>query len=226
MLILVALQNFGISISALLAFGGVGGIAIGFAAKDTIANFLGGLMIFIDRPFAVGEDIRCAEQKIEGKVEHIGWRLTHIRDPESRTLYVPNGLFSTMVVENLTRIKGWRIKSHLPIKIEDLNKVGTIVNEIHQFLTSNPEIDQTQAVAVNLDEIGSYSLNILVLAFSKSTDWFKYLEVQQNVLTEATRIVERNQATLALPIQVNYVQTALEKKGKRQANSRIHHDGT
>ena len=87
---LVVLQTLGFSISGVLAFGGIGGIAIGFAAKDMLANFFGGLMIYLDRPFAVGDWIRSPDRELEGTVEYIGWRLTRIRTFDMRPLYVPN----------------------------------------------------------------------------------------------------------------------------------------
>ncbi|MGA1055875.1 MAG: mechanosensitive ion channel family protein, partial [Pseudohongiellaceae bacterium] len=74
--VLVALPTLGIEITALLAFGGVGGIAVGFAAQDLLSNFFGGLMIYLDRPFAIGDWIRSPDREIEGTVESIGWRLT------------------------------------------------------------------------------------------------------------------------------------------------------
>ncbi|MEL0083318.1 MAG: mechanosensitive ion channel domain-containing protein, partial [Gammaproteobacteria bacterium] len=76
---LVVLQALGISISGVLAFGGVGGIAVGFAARDLLANFFGGLTIYLDKPFRVGDWVRSPDREIEGTVEHIGWRLTCIR---------------------------------------------------------------------------------------------------------------------------------------------------
>ena len=74
--ILVALQSLGYSVSGVLAFGGIGGIIIGFAAKDLLSNFFGGLMIYLDRPFSAGDWIRSSDKEIEGTVEQIGWRLT------------------------------------------------------------------------------------------------------------------------------------------------------
>ena len=71
---LMAMQTLGISISGVLAFGGIGGIAVGFAAKDLLANFFGGLVIYLDRPFKVGDWIRSPDRDIEGTVVKIGWR--------------------------------------------------------------------------------------------------------------------------------------------------------
>ena len=90
--LLIAMQLFGYSISGLLAFGGIGGIAVGFAAKDLLANFFGGLMIYLDRPFSVGDWVRSPDKEIEGTVEDVGWRLTRIRTFDKRPLYIPLSL--------------------------------------------------------------------------------------------------------------------------------------
>ena len=77
--LLILMQELGLSISGLLAFGGVGGLIVGLAAKDLLSNFFGGMMIFFDRPFRVGEFIKSPDRNIEGIVEKIGWRLTVVR---------------------------------------------------------------------------------------------------------------------------------------------------
>ena len=74
--VLVALQTLGVSVGGVLAFGGVGGIAVGFAARDLLANLFGGLTIYLDRPFRVGDWILSPDREIEGTVIEIGWR-TH-----------------------------------------------------------------------------------------------------------------------------------------------------
>jgi MscS family membrane protein len=96
---LMLLQEFGISISGLVAFGGIGGIAVGFASKDLLANFFGAGMIYFDRPFSTGDRINSPDRKIEGIVEHIGWRLTKVRTPDNTMIYIPNSIFSTIIVE-------------------------------------------------------------------------------------------------------------------------------
>ena len=103
------MQALGYSISGVLAFGGIGGIAVGFAAKDLLANFFGGLMIYLDRPFSVGDWIRSPDKNIEGTVEEIGWRLTRIRTFDKRPLYVPNSTFTQISVENPSRMLNRRI---------------------------------------------------------------------------------------------------------------------
>ena len=113
---LVALQTLGFSISGVLAFGGIGGIAVGFAAKDLLANFFGGLMIYLDRPFAVGDWVRSPDRNIEGTVERIGWRQTVIRGFDTRPLYIPNSAFANIAVENPSRMHNRRIYETIGIR--------------------------------------------------------------------------------------------------------------
>ena len=90
------MQTLGFSVSGVMAFGGIGGIAIGFAAKDLLANFFGALTIYLDRPFSEGDWIRSPDREIEGIVENIGWRLTVIRSFDKRPIYVPNSVFASI----------------------------------------------------------------------------------------------------------------------------------
>ena len=102
---LLILQAYGLPIEGVLAFGGAGGIAVGFAAKDVLANFFGTLMLLVDKPFVVGDWIRSRDREIEGTVEDVGWRSTRIRNFDRRPLYVPNANFASLAVENPQRIK-------------------------------------------------------------------------------------------------------------------------
>uniref|UniRef100_UPI003A9248C8 mechanosensitive ion channel family protein n=2 Tax=Gammaproteobacteria TaxID=1236 RepID=UPI003A9248C8 len=118
---LVILQTLGYSISGVLAFGGVGGIAVGFAAKDLLANFFGGLVVYLDRPFVVGDWIRSPDKNIEGTVENIGWRQTRIRTFDKRPLYVPNSTFSLISVENPSRMSHRRINETIGVRYDDFS---------------------------------------------------------------------------------------------------------
>ena len=134
---LVALQTLGFSISGVLAFGGIGGIAVGFAAKDMLANFFGGLMIYLDRPFAIGDWIRSPDRQIEGTVERIGWRLTVIRGFDTRPLYIPNSAFANIAVENPSRMRNRRIYETIGIRYDDVAKMGTIVADVEAMLRTH-----------------------------------------------------------------------------------------
>ncbi|MGE5196210.1 MAG: mechanosensitive ion channel family protein, partial [Anaerolineae bacterium] len=126
----IVLQILGLNIIPLVAFGGVGAAALGFAGKDVIANFFGGLMLHITRPFAIGDLILLPDRNIEGQVEGIGWYLTSIRDKDKRSVYLPNAIFSTISVMNISRMTHRRIEERISLGYGDFAKVQTLVEEI------------------------------------------------------------------------------------------------
>src|SRR5690606_20038668 len=143
--VLVVMQNLGISITGILAFGGVGGIAVGFAAQGILANFFGGLTVYLDKPFKVGDWIRSPDRQIEGTVEHIGWRSTRIRSVEQRPLYVPNSVFSSIVVENPSRMFARRMFENIVIRHEDFAQMEAIIADINALLRTHDGIAQEWA---------------------------------------------------------------------------------
>ena len=196
---LVLLQTLGVSVAGVLAFGGIGGLAIGFAAKDLLANFFGGLMLYLDRPFAVGDWIRSPDREIEGDVEQIGWRLTRIRTFDKRPLYVPNAIFTTIAVENPSRMLNRRIYETIGIRYDDANKMGPIVQAVERMLRSHPEIDTSRILMVNFNTFAPSSLDFFVYTFTKTTDWAHYHQVKQDVLLKILGIIESHGAQAAFP---------------------------
>jgi len=200
--ILVGLQSLGFSIQGVLAFGGIGGIVIGFAAKDLLANFFGGLMIYFDRPFAVGEWVRSPDKQIEGTIEDIGWRLTRIRTFDKRPLYVPNSVFANITVENPSRMSHRRINEIIGLRYDDIGKVAAIVEDIHAMIRAHPEIDQEQPMVVSFDKFGDFSLDILIRALSHVTVGAEFQRVKQDILLKVAAIIASHGAKVALPTRV------------------------
>ncbi|MGB0467597.1 MAG: mechanosensitive ion channel family protein [Pontibacterium sp.] len=196
---LVVLQNLGISISGVLAFGGIGGLAVGFAAKDLLANFFGGLMIYLDRPFKVGDWIRSPDQNIEGVVEDIGWRQTRIRTFSKRPLYVPNATFTHISVENPSRMSNRRIYEYIGVRYGDAGQVAAIIESVRLMLSGHPDIDTEQILIVNLDRFGPSSLDFFIYAFTKTTDWVAYHSIKQDVMIRIMTIIEAEGAEFAFP---------------------------
>ena len=196
---LVMLQTLGFSISGVLAFGGIGGIAIGFAAKDLLANFFGGLMIYLDRPFSVGDWVRSEDREIEGTVEHIGWRLTQIRTFDKRPIYIPNGIFSTIAVINPSRMTRRRIYETIGIRYDDVQKLPAILDEIRQMLITHPDIDHEQTLMVNFNCFGPSSLDFFIYTFTHTTVWTRFHEIKQDVLLKISDIITAHGAEIAYP---------------------------
>ncbi len=199
---LTSLETAGVSIAGIIAFGSIGGLSVGFASKDLLANFFGALVIFLDRPFLVGQTIRSPDRQIEGEVRYVSWRCTHIQTPDKKMLYVPNSLFSTIIIENMSRVSNRRISETISIRYKDIEKISKITAEIKQMLDKNDAIDHKQAVTVNLDKLEKYSLDLTLEAFTKTVEMPKYRDVKEKILLEITKIITTNGAEIALPTSV------------------------
>ncbi len=213
---LVILQTLGFSISGVLAFGGIGGIAVGFAAKDLLANFFGGLMIYLDRPFSVGDWIRSPDKQIEGTVESIGWRLTRIRTFDKRPLYVPNSVFTSIAVENPSRMTNRRIKETIGIRYDDALKMDVIINDVKQMLKDHEEIDTSQTLIVNFNAFAPSSLDFFIYTFTKTTNWVLFHEIKQDVMLKVLGIIESHGAEAAFPTSTVHIASGLNETGPAQ----------
>ena len=199
---LIILQTFGFSISGVLAFGGIGGVAVGFAAKDMLANFFGGLMIYLDRPFRKGDWIRSPDRDIEGTVENIGWRQTSIRNFRKNVIYIPNSIFMNIVVENPSRMTHRRIREVIGLRYKDLPKMLTIVKEVKEMIASHGDIDHKQTTIVNFDSYNDSSIDFFIITYADTTEWVKYHEIKQDVLMKIGDIIDKNGAEIAFPTRV------------------------
>ena len=197
--VLVCLQTLGFSISGVLAFGGIGGLAVGLAAKDLLANFFGGLMIYLDRPFAIGDWVRSPDQNIEGTVEEIGWRLTKVRTFDKRPLYVPNATFTSITVENPSRMSHRRIYETLGIRYDDIGKMKVITEDVKAMLLAHPAIDDSQTLMVNFNEFSDSSVDFFVYTFTHTTDWVEFHSIKQDVLLKISDIIAQHGAEMAFP---------------------------
>jgi len=196
---LTLMQEFGLSISGLLAFGGVGGLVIGLAAKDLLSNFFGGLMIFLDRPFKVGEFIKSPDRNIEGIVESIGWRLTVVRTFSKNVLYIPNSAFANIVVENATRMTNRRINQIIGLRYDDLDKIPKIVDDVRIYLESHNDIDQSNKPTVYFQSFSASSCDFFIRAFTKTKDWREFLKTKEQVLYKVSEIINNHNAAIAFP---------------------------
>lgn len=211
---LIGLQTLGFSVSGVLAAGGVGGLAMGFAAKDMLANFFGALMIYLDKPFKVGDWIRSPDKEIEGTVEDIGWRATSIRTFDQRPLYVPNSVFTTISVENPSRMRNRRIKEIIGVRYADMKQVQAIATDIREMLQQHKDIDKKQTLFVHLDSFGASSVDILIYCFTKTVEWIPYHGVKEKILLTIADIIEENGAEIAFPTRTLHVESSPEIKSE------------
>jgi MscS family membrane protein len=200
-LCLSLLQILGFSSTGIVAFGGFGGAALAFSAKDMLANLFGGFMIFWDRPFTVGDWISSHDHSIEGYVEYIGWRLTRIRTAQRRLRYIPNGLFSAMVIENITRMSHRRIETNIGVRYDDAEHLPAIIEEMDNYIKEHPMVDQQLTNIIRFSNFGASSLDIYFMVYTRLTGRKEFYTFQQEVFLKIIEIISNNNSECAFPTQ-------------------------
>jgi MscS family membrane protein len=155
----------------------------------------------------VGEWIRSPEKQIEGTVEYIGWRHPRVRAFNKNPIYVPNALFTTIVVENPTRMTNRRIKETIGIRYADLGKMAAIVADVKAMLQAHPEIDTDATLIVNFNEFAASSLNFFIYTFTKTVQWVHFHEVKQDVLLKVAAIIQTHGAEIAFPTRTLHIES-------------------
>lgn len=197
--IVILLQANGIPVSGLLAFGGMGALVLGLAAKDLLANFFGGLLIYADRPFTVGDWISSPDKDIEGTVERIGWRLTTVRRFDKRLLYIPNSIFSTITLENGSAMTHRRLLLTIGLRYADLPAVNTVCDAITHLLATHPQLDKKAAYFAKLDSFSASSIDIKIQAFTQQVDNAIFITIQHQILLQIAAAVSQAGADFAFP---------------------------
>ncbi len=159
---LIVLQNFGVNVTALLAGLGLGGVALAFAAQDTVANVFGTLTILLDTPFRIGDLVKIGDT--EGTVEEVGFRSTRIRTLYNSLIIMPNSVVAKEKIDNLTNRNGWiRFRQILGLTYDfTLEQNKTFSEQLKQKLLPDETIDR-ERITVAFNSFGDSSLNVLIV---------------------------------------------------------------
>lgn len=193
------LEGLGFNAQTLATIGGLSGFSLGFAGKDVFSNFFGGLMIYITRPFTVGEIIKSSEKKFEGVVENISWYYTTIRGSDKQPVYIPNSLFSNIFVTNLSRMTHWYIDEKICIRYQDIKAIANIVEDIKKLILSHSDIDIKESVRVTLDKLSTHSIELNLSASTRFTQKDDAIKVKQELLLGIANIIAKHKADFAYP---------------------------
>ena len=205
-IILGVAQFYGYAVSSILTLGGVGGIVVGFAAKDMLANIFGGLMIQMDKPFSTGDWIRTTDKSIEGVVEKIGWRMTRIRTFNKNPVYVPNGIFATIPIETPSRMTNRQIYEVIGIRYDDIAQMESIIEKVQELLAKSKNIDHKEPCRVYFDLFNASSLDFVIWAFSSSTDATEFKTFKGRLLLDIAQVISDHGAEIAYPTQTLHIQ--------------------
>lgn len=200
---LMAIQTFGYPVTGVLASLGIGGLAFALAAKDTVSNIFGSLMIIFDRPFHIGDWIKAGD--MEGTVEEIGFRSTKIRTFAKTLISVPNNVIANMALDNFSRMPKRRIKLNVGVTYAtSRTEMKEAVKRIRELLKNHPAIDQ-EFFLVNFTDFGASSLDIMVYCFTTTTVWGEYLDVREDICLQIMKILEDLGLEIAFPSTTVYL---------------------
>jgi MscS family membrane protein len=206
--LVLILQNLGYSVGSLLAGLGIGGLAVAMASKDTVANLFGSLVIFLDKPFQIGDWIELGS--LEGTVEEVGLRTTRVRTFANSLITIPNAKFTTESVNNWSRMRKRRIKMSLGITYDATpTKVDELVLKVRELIENDPKI-RSDFYLVNFDNFGPSSLDLFVYCFTETTNWSEFLQAKQEFMLAIMHAVEELGLEFAYPTQTLHVESLPE----------------
>jgi len=194
---LIMLQIFGVNVTAVLAGLGVGGLAVALAAQKTVENFFGGMMIAIDQPVRVGDTCRFGAQT--GTVEDIGLRSTRLRTPSRTLVTIPNGEFSQLQIENISKRDKISFTAVLGIDcFTPAAQVRELLVAIRAFLEADSRVDQ-QTLEVNMLNLGGQSIDIEILGFIQTTNFRTFKTIREELYLRLMEMIEARGLALGLP---------------------------
>lgn len=200
--IVAIMQKWGINVSAFLASLGIGGLAFALAAKDTVANLFGGLVILTDKVFKIGDWIKVSD--VEGIVEEIGMRTTKVRAFDKALITLPNANIANSSVNNFSRRNRRRIKMRIGVTYSTKpEQMQQMLEEIRQMLLDHKMV-HNNPMFVYFDEFGSSDLSIFFYLFTTTAVWEDYLKIREDVNLKIMQIVEKHGAEFAFPSQSLY----------------------
>jgi MscS family membrane protein len=214
--IFFVLGVLGFNLSTALAGVGIGTLAVGFGAQQTIANLFGGVSVLGDEVIRVGDVCKFGDRT--GTVEDIGLRSTRVRTEERTLLAIPNGTVATINVENLSRRDKLLFKAVLGLHLDTpADRLRSVLAEIRRVLSGNAKIEKN-TLRVRLIELGASALNVELVCYVLTRDFDEFAAVREDVLLHIMNLVEDAGASLASPSQKLYLsQDSSSDKDKSKA---------
>jgi MscS family membrane protein len=192
---LVVLRLLGVSPALLLTASGIGAAAVGFGAKALVENLLSGVMIYLFRPFTVGDWIALPDKRLSGSVEAIGSYYTELLTAEREPLFVPNALFAGFAVANASRRHHRRLLLELALRPEDAERVEAIAADLRQTLMNSPAVVNELPRRVHVSGLDSQGLHLRLEAFGPA-DADAFHSLRQALVLAMAAAMRRHGAAL------------------------------
>jgi len=212
--IIYILDYLDVNVTALLAGISIGGLALALAAQDTVKNFFGSIMIFLDRPFQIGDWIHFND--VDGTVEEVGIRSTRIRTFANSLTYVPNALLADSVVDNMGLRVYRRFKTDIGITYDTKPEIiDQFVRGIREIIKMHPTT-RKDYFEVHLNSFGASSINILIYTFFQASSWTDELVGKHEILYAIIKLADKLGVRFAFPTQTLHIE---EMPGKGNTNT-------
>lgn len=193
------LRGFKFDIWPILTGLSIGGLAFALAAQDTLKNFFGSLMIFIDRPFQIGDWVTSGD--VDGTVEEVGFRSTRVRTFRDSVMYVPNSVISNSMVDNHGRRQYRRFYTRLAITYDTPARlIEVFVKGVEEIVQQHPDT-RKDYYNIFLNEYGASALEVMLYIFFKVPDWNNELRCRQEIMLEINKLAEHLGVRFAFPTQ-------------------------
>ena len=201
--IFLVLAILEINLTGLIAGLGLGGVIITLAAQDTAKNLFGGLVIFIDKPFAVGDWIEM--DNYEGTIEDITFRTTRIRTFENALVNIPNAIIADASVTNWSKMEKRRYKTNLCVELDTpLEKLELLKTRIENMLQERESVFD-DSIIVRFDQITDNGMNILIYTYTNSVSYASYLKEVEDINVKIMKILNEENIELAYDTKTVYV---------------------
>jgi small-conductance mechanosensitive channel len=198
---LVILWFLEVDLSGVVVGLGVGGIAIAFAMQNTLSDVFSAFSIYFDRPFEIGDFVVIGDHA--GAVTNIGIKSTRIKLLQGEELVISNRELTSTRVRNFRKLDKRRVTFTIGVTYDTplakLKKIPQIISDIIK------NIDQTELIRVNFTEFGDYSLKFVTLFYVNTSDYGKFVEIQEEINFSIKEIFEKEEINIAFPTQTIYV---------------------
>ena len=200
---IIVVDKLGYSIASLLASLGIGGLALALAARDTVANFFGSIVVFTDQPFHLGDWVQFGD--VEGTVEEVGMRTTRIRRFDQSLATVPNQTFTSNTIVNHSKRTRRRLRTTVGLSYETTpEQMRTFLDSVRVLLAGHPALEP-EGQAVYFTEYADSSLNVLVQCWTTSTAWVDFMETQEELFLRIMQLVAEQGLEIAFPTRTLYL---------------------
>ncbi|MDJ0730341.1 MAG: mechanosensitive ion channel family protein [Crocosphaera sp.] len=218
-MLIVGIEQVGISLIPILAGLGIGGLALALAARPTLENIIAGVILFADRPVTVGELCRFGEQ--EGTIVEIGLRSTRIRSLEGDLISMPNSQFAELELINKSRRDHILLRQNIGLRYETTSEqLQWVLAKLREMLFAHPKLLK-EPLGVRFVKYGDYSLDVLIIAYVDTGNLWEFLQIQEDVLLQVKEIVKRAGTDFAFPSQTTYLSqdSGLDQQQSRAAEA-------